>query len=174
MFFEALARGLDRLTAGLSAALIFAALGVFLFGMGARALAPSLSGGWIEEITIYMVIWAAMLATATAAGHREHVRMDAVLNLLPLRERRALDVLGSLAAFAYCAALAWFGWLTVEFAMRIGERGPSVLRLPMGWYYASLPCGIGLCAARILIRAVLLARRSASDNPAGPPPEPGV
>ena len=160
----ALARLLDRLAAGLTAALAFAALSVFLSGMALRALAPSLAGGWAEESTIYLVVWASLLASADAVAKDDHVRMDAVTRLLPPRGRTAASVAAGLAAFAYCAALAWFGWLTVEFALRMDERGPSAMRLPMAWYYASLPCAMALCAARVLLRA---AARLKSPGPPG-------
>ena len=153
----ALARFLDRLTASLTAGLAFAALFVFLLGMALRALAPSLSGGWAEEATIYLVVWASLLGAADAVAKDDHVRMDAVTRLLPPRGRAVAGALAGLAAFAYCAALAWFGWLTVEFAVRMDERGPSAMRLPMAWYYAGLPCAMALCASRILLRAALRA-----------------
>ena len=156
-----LARFLDRVGGVLAAALALTALVVFLSGMAIRALAPSFSGGWAEESTIYLIVWASLLAAADAVAKNEHVRMNVMARMLPPRGRLALGILGGLASFVYCAALGWFGWLTVDFAARIGERGPSAMRFPMAGYYASLPCAMALCVIRIFLQ--MLAAREESD-----------
>lgn len=135
----------------LAAILAIAALFLFLSGMMFRSLVPRLAGGWIEELTIYLVVWALFLAAAGAVAHRGHVATDFLIRLLPDGIRRSLDILADVTGLVFCAALAWMGWLVVDFALLLDERGPSMLQIPRAWYYAALPVSMALMSLRYLL-----------------------
>lgn len=136
----------------IGAALLLAGLALFLSGMVLRWTGSPLGGAWIEEVTIYLVAWGMLMAAASAVALDEHVRVDFVLRLLgPKAERRA-DILAAVAGLAFCLMMAWFGWEVVQFALRWDERGPSMLQIPMAYYYAALPVSMLLCSLRYVFK----------------------
>ena len=104
------------------ATLLILSLIVFLSGMVLR-LAGFSVGGWIEEVTIYLVVWGLLLAAASCVTYGEHVRADFFLRLIGERFRYFADILASVSGFLFCIIMAWFGWLVVEFALAWDERG---------------------------------------------------
>jgi TRAP-type C4-dicarboxylate transport system permease small subunit len=140
------------------ASLVLGALVLFMGGMVLRWFGSSYAGGWVEEVTIYLVVWGMLLSTASAVAMNEQVRADFVLRMVGPRLEQAADILAALAGLIFCAALAWFGWEVVTFAMRWDERGPSILQIPTSYYYAALPVSMALCAMRYLLKLGALLR----------------
>ena len=130
------------------------ALLLFLTGMVSRHYSLGLGGGWINEVTIYLVSWGLLLSAAGCVAEREHVRTDFFLRMVGPKFRYLADLLAALAGLIFCLALAWYGWQVVQFALAWDERGPSYLQIPMAWYYAALPVSLGLCSLRYLFELV--------------------
>ena len=142
--------------------LVLSALLLFLSGMVFRLTSSPLSGGWIAEVSIYLVAWGLLMSAAGCVASGEHVRADFFLQKVGAGTRHAADILAAAAGLAFCLTLAWFGFKVVEFAFAWDERGPSFLQLPTGYYYAALPVSMALCSLRYLILLVSLLR----GNPA--------
>lgn len=136
------------------AALVLTALFLFLGGMLLRWLGSPYGGGWIEEITIYLVAWGLLLSAASAVATNDHVRADFFLRMIGKRAHHVADLLAALAGMLFCFAMAWFGWEVVEFSLRWDERGPSILQIPTAYYYAALPVSMALCALRYLMKII--------------------
>ena len=141
------------------ATLLILSLIVFLSGMVLRLAGYSV-GGWIEEVTIYLVAWGLLLSAASCVAHGEHVRADFFLQLVGERFRFYADILAAISGFIFCIFMAWFGWLVVEFALAWDERGPSYLQIPTAWYYAALPVSMVLCSIRYIINLVAIITKS--------------
>lgn len=154
---------LKSLESLLGGALVLGALILFLSGMASRYFSLGLGGGWIAEVSVYLVAWGLLLSAAGCVAHGEHVRADFFLRMTGEKFRRRADMLASLCGLAFCLALAWFGWEVVAFALAWDERGPSYLQIPMAYFYAALPASMALCALRYAIElaAMLRARRAA-------------
>ena len=146
------------------AALMLAGLLLFLSGMVMRWIGSAYSGGWVEEVTIYLIAWGMLLSAASSVALKEHVRADFLLRMLGVRMRFTADIFASLSGLAFCAAMAWFGYEVVQFALQWDERGPSMLQLPTAWYYAALPVSMALCSLRYLLDLVGLLRQGATDE----------
>ena len=142
--------------------LVLAALLLFLSGMVFRLISSPLSGGWIGEVSIYMVAWGLLMSAAGCVASGEHVRADFFLQKVGARSRHLANTLAAAAGLAFCLALAWFGYKVVAFAFAWDERGPSFLQIPTGYYYAALPVSMALCSLRYLILLISLLR----GNPA--------
>lgn len=139
-------------------ALVLGALLLFLSGMVLRYFSLPFGSGWIGEVSIYLVAWGLLLSAAGCVAEREHVRADFFLRMTGPGFRRIAEVLAAVAGLAFCAAMTWFGWKVVAFAVAWDERGPSILQLPMAWYYAALPVSMAACSVRFLIELVLVLR----------------
>ena len=142
-----------------AAALILAALVLFLFGMVTRWLDTSIAGGWVEEVTIYLVTWASLLAAASAVALNEHIRADFFLRLIGPDLRYAADILASLTGLVYCVIMTWLGYLVVEFAIAWDERGSTILQIPRAYFYSALPVSLGFCALRYVLQITELVQR---------------
>ncbi len=138
--------------------LVLAALMLFLSGMVLRLISSPLSGGWVAELSIYMVAWGLLLSAAGCVAEGEHVRADFFLRMVGPRTHFFADVLAALAGLTFCLVLTWFGTKVVAFAFAWDERGPSFLQIPTGYYYAALPVSMGLCSLRYLFVLVGLLR----------------
>jgi TRAP-type mannitol/chloroaromatic compound transport system permease small subunit len=55
-----------------------------------------------------------VLGGAYVLRYRDHVNVDLIYSRLPLRTKAILDLITSLAFFAFCGVLLWQGW---EFAL---------------------------------------------------------
>ncbi len=141
------------------AAAALSGLLLFLYGMAARAIAPEYTGAWIEIVTVYLIMWAVMLAAVGVSVEGAHVRADFLIRILPPAFSRVVDALGIAAAAAYCTLMAWCSWLVLDFAFLLGERGPSELRIPLTYYYAAYPLAFGLSAAGCALAACLVILR---------------
>jgi TRAP-type C4-dicarboxylate transport system permease small subunit len=142
---------LKNLESYIGGLLVLAALMLFLSGMVFRLISSPLSGGWIREVSIYMVAWGLLMSAAGCVAHGEHVRADFFLAKASGKARHLADILAAAAGLIFCVVLAWFGYAVVEFAFAWDERGPSFLQIPTGYYYAALPVSMALCSLRYLI-----------------------
>jgi TRAP-type C4-dicarboxylate transport system permease small subunit len=132
----------------LGAVLLLGGLLLFLTGMVLRLIGSQYSGGWVAEITIYLVAWGLLISAAGCVAYGEHIRADFFIRMLGPGLRLSADILASISGLSFCFAMAWFGWEISSFALLWDERGPSFLQIPTVWYYAALPFSMLLCSLR--------------------------
>ena len=96
----ALEQALLRVVEPLTAALIVAEVGVLSAGVIARYVfnRPLI---WSDELASALFLWLAMLGSVIALGRGEHMRLTAVVSMLPARLRPWLEAFG-LAVSAAC------------------------------------------------------------------------
>jgi C4-dicarboxylate transporter DctQ subunit len=149
----------DRTEQTLVGVLGLAALGFALWQTISRYFFPKESISYAEEVIVYLLIWAIMIVSSQLVRTDSHVRPDLVLNVVPARVARWMEVSNCAAAILFCGALIWYGRQVVDIALLIDERSPSDLRFPMWIYYAALPAGGLLMLIRYVIRLVGLVAR---------------
>ena len=142
------ARLLRNFESSLASALLLAALMLFLGGMTARIAGFPVRGGWVVELTVYLVVWSLFVATAACVVHRDHVRADFFVLRMGPKWRHLAEIAAAAAGLAFCLMLAVTGWMTVEFALMLDERGPSAMQFRKAWYYLALPVSMALCSVR--------------------------
>jgi len=64
---------------------------------------------WTEELSRYLMIWAALLAVSCGAFYREHIGLDIVKRFLPPSGARILMISLDLISMAFFLFLAWYG-----------------------------------------------------------------
>jgi C4-dicarboxylate transporter, DctQ subunit len=140
---------LERLSIGLLGAL---AMLVGLTQVLGRYIAPRFAISWAEEVIVYLIVWGVMIASSQLVRSDGHVRPDLVLRAVPPQVQRWMEALNCLVALAFSAGMAWYGWVIVSSSWALDERSSTGLSFPMWLYYAALPTGGLLMAARYLIR----------------------
>jgi C4-dicarboxylate transporter DctQ subunit len=121
-----------------------AAMLVGLVQVVGRYVAPRYAISWAEEVIVYLVVWGIMLAASQLVRTDGHVRPDLVLRATSPQVQRWMEVTNCIAAIAFCAGLAWYGWSIVGTS--------SDLRFPMWLYSAAIPTGAVLMTGRYFNR----------------------
>src|SRR6266702_7811367 len=112
----------DRAEQTLVGVLGLAALGFALWQAVSRYFFPQGSISYAEEVIVYLLIWAIMIVSSQLVRTDSHVRPDLVLNVVPARMARWMEMFNCVAAIIFCGALVWYGWQIVATARLIDER----------------------------------------------------
>lgn len=136
--------------------LLIVALGISLFDMFARIIAPKWVTGFSEELVVYIVVWALFIAVSKLTYENGHVRADLVVQMLPQTGRRIAEILSCLIGFTFGAVVFYFSYLAAIEAWEYGDLSASTLRMPLWMFYVCLPTGFLLVVLRYLIKLWLL------------------
>lgn len=106
---------------------------------------------WTEEFIIVIFSW--MLFVGLASGFRErmHLRVDALLIVLP---PAALAVLGLLATATTLATLGGLVWFGTSQALSLADVQTPMMRISAAWAVTALPVGAALGCLHIMRHAV--------------------
>jgi TRAP-type C4-dicarboxylate transport system permease small subunit len=120
---------------------------------------------WAEEIMIFIMIWCVMLGAALVTWENQHLRMDAVYHLSPLRVRRWLNAVSTLAFLLVGVFVFVQSARVVLLVASTGQRS-VVAEVPMLIPYGALPVGFGLMVIMVAWRFRAFVRAGAADEPA--------
>ncbi len=113
-----------------------------------RYLLPSLAAGWVDELVIYLSVWAMWLSGGLLVRQGAHVRADILGGVLSPRLAALLTRIGTALGMAFCALMTYAGAMVVAMSVQLGERSDSELALPLYWYYSGFPVGMALMTWR--------------------------
>jgi TRAP-type C4-dicarboxylate transport system permease small subunit len=106
------------------------------------------------EITSYMLACGISWALAHTLATRAHIRVDVLVNRMPLRLRAVLHVFALLLLAGFAVFVAWAGWALLDESLMFDAHDNSALHVPL-----SVPQGIwafGLFAFLLMIIGLLL------------------
>lgn len=136
--------------------LMFAALGLFLGGAVIRAFLPLHAIDWAEEVALYCIIWATVIAGSTLVAENRHISTEVFVGMMSDRVRRVIGWGTVLLSAGFCGAMLVFGWQAYDFALLLDERSASSLRTPQAYaVFLALPVGMALILARMGVMLVL-------------------
>jgi TRAP-type transport system small permease protein len=129
-------------------ALLMAALVMVIWFEVFQRYALRLGFTWGEELSRYIMIWAALMAVPVGAYRREHIGLELISNALPSAQRRylrlALDIIG----------LAFFLFLTV-YGVGMAASGKTqyatIFGMNMVVPFASVPICGALTSIQIIV-----------------------
>ena len=135
-----LARICERAIDGAAAVLVFA-IAALVF---AQVIVRYVLGGslvWSEELTRVLFVWMVLLAASTA----EPMRIDFVLQALPIRVAAAVSIVAEAVVFGLTCYLIWGAWGMVELT---SEDRFTAVDLSVSWIYIALLVSATLWLAR--------------------------
>lgn len=145
--FAALNRGLARLEEALVAVLL---AGMVLLTFSQVVTRYAFNAGWVWslEATTYMFGGLLMVGISYAMRQHAHMNVDALVNTLPRRWKRAATLLAIALCFAYLALMIWGAF---ELVARLRELGSNARDLPVKrWVLmCMLPAGFSLLGLRL-------------------------
>ena len=94
-------------------------------GVVFRALGRSLV--WYDEVASVMLAWLTFYGSALASVKRAHIGCPEIVDAMPWRARRAVNIVAQVLVIAFFALLGWVGvWITA------GACDRTLVSLPCG------------------------------------------
>jgi TRAP-type C4-dicarboxylate transport system permease small subunit len=106
---------------------------------------------WTEEFIVILFTWMLFVGVASGFRARMHLRVDALLVVLPERFRLHLGAAAVLVTLATLIGLVWFG--TRQTLTMLTTQTP-MMRISAAWAVSALPVGAFLSCIHILRHAV--------------------
>lgn len=113
---------------------------------------------WQTEFTVYALVAATFLGSPYVLLHRGHVGVDLVPSMLEGRARFLLELTGGLISLAFCATLAYSGWLYFHEAWVGNWKTDTVWAPPLWIPLLPLPLGIGMLCLQYIAELIKLAK----------------
>lgn len=153
----ALRRGLRRagdgvagLALGLAAAALFLVVGLNAANVVLRYFfLYSLS--WAQEAMLYLTIFGVYVGAIAVAWQEAHIRIDAILNLVPARLRRVLDVVSTLLLAAVLIPIVIASFQVVGFLFDADETSDA-LQIEMWIPQSVVPVSLLLIVVLAVLR----------------------
>ena len=117
------------------------ALAMCSYNVIVRLTAPSLTLDFVEEVQVYMVIWAVFLSLGTVTLMDRHVKSDFFINMFPPKLKHGVEVLADVLGLIFCIFAVYYGAVVAHQAWEFGDVSTTMLRMPLWIYFAALPGG---------------------------------
>lgn len=111
------------------------------------------SSTWIEEAVRYLIIWTTFIGSAVCFRKGSHMGIDLIFSITKGRVKKAVEIFGLVASFAFMIFLFKYGVDLVLFTKQTGQITPS-LEIQLFWIYMGIPLG-ALLSGIELIRAFI-------------------
>ena len=163
---HAAAAGSKLTLAAVERFLMAASMGVLCLLTMANVLVryfTSASFAWTEEVSIFLMIVLAMVASSAAVARNRHIRIEYFADAGPESRQRALARFGAALVALLFALIAVLSARVLWDDVQYGETSPGI-GVPQWWYSMWLP----ILSLAIMLRAVGLWRRGgqpAADHP---------
>jgi TRAP-type transport system small permease protein len=125
---------------------------VFLRNIDAGGVPPS---NELSEDCLYLVT---LLAAPGLLRQGQHIRVDIVLRVLPLRLGWFLEWVSDVIGLACCLVFVWYGTGVAMASLADGALSIKTLVLPEWWLLAPMPVAFALLAVEFVFRMHRLAQ----------------
>lgn len=120
---------------------------------------------WAFDLSEYGLVWMTFLAAPWVLLKDRHVRIELLVDALPVRYQRVFGVVVSAIAFLTCSILAWRCGIAASDYYTGGDMMPRIWRIPRILAYAVVPIGSFLLAIACVFRLGLyLTARDPEDE----------
>lgn len=144
MEFPAFLKRLNRISA-IIAGILISFIGVLSTMEGIVRGFFSAPTSWSVDISVYMLIWAIFLATASAFQDKNHVSVDFVREGMGrrwgIRVQRSLTIVGYVMALVYVVAFTWSSISILSDAIKFGKLTRAIVQIPVSYLYIGMVIG---------------------------------
>lgn len=106
---------------------------------------------WAEEAMNYLMIFSVYAGAVSVAWRQAHIRIDAFLNLAPLRYRRVANVASTLVLVAILIPVTMASYQVVKQLFQFDQRSDA-MHLPMWIPQSIVPAALLLIVVMSLLR----------------------
>lgn len=111
--------------------------------------------GWSEEISTYLMIWAAFLGAAYALKEDAHIGVDLLLSRLPERVKPFFHLFHCVIGVIFCSILFYKGVELVQFSIILNNRSIAI-DFPLFIPQLAVPVGSAMLVLQFLAKAAKL------------------
>lgn len=105
--------------------------------------------GWSEEAMRYIYVWMCLLGISAAVKNNNHIKIVMLVNLLPEKVRKWIDLAGDLLFTLVSLIFILYGVRMVLGFWEFPQKSPA-MEIPLAYIYAALPLGFFLTCLRML------------------------
>jgi len=123
---------------------------------------------WYDEVASVLLAWLTFYGSALASAKRAHIGCPELVEAMPWRARRALNVVAQLVVIAFFALLGYIGMKIMP--ILAGDTLVSLSWVPMNFVQSVIPIASALIvvAETAYLAELLLARSPAERETGGP------
>lgn len=114
-----------------------------------------ISTDWQDEASVFLLVGATFLASATVQQHRGHVGIEALAAILPRAINTARLFMVDIASLAFCAFFSWKSWTLLHEAIVEGHTSATSWAPPLWIPYGTMALGMSLLCAQIVLQLAL-------------------
>ena len=122
-----------------------------------------ISTDWQDEASVFLLVGAVFLASATVQQHRGHVGIEALAAILPRTVNMVRLFLVDIASLAFCAFFSWKSWTLLHEALVEGHTSATSWAPPLWIPYGTMALGMSMLCAQIALQLAL--RLFAKESP---------
>jgi TRAP-type C4-dicarboxylate transport system permease small subunit len=142
---------LNRIIVVLSSVALVAASLILSYSVVIRYVLKA-STYWQDEASVFLIVAAVFLSSASVQARRGHVAIEALVGLLSERTNRIRQVLVDVASFFFCAFFAWKSWTLLHEAWVDGQVSGSTWAPPLWIPYLLMTVGMTLLSIQIFLQ----------------------
>ena len=113
---------------------------------------------WAFDLSEYALVWITFLAAPWILMNDRHIRIELLLDVLPVSVQRIFGVAVSIVAIVACAVLTWRTGIAALSYFERGDMMARIWRIPRIYPYAVIPFGCGLLTVGFVFRLGLYLR----------------
>jgi TRAP-type C4-dicarboxylate transport system permease small subunit len=114
-----------------------------------------LSTDWQDELSVFLIVGAVFMSSASIQARRGHVAIEAIVGLLPASVNHVRQIVVDAASFAFCAFFAWKSWVLLAEAWTENFHSESTWAPPLWIPYSLMTAGMTLLAVQLLMQILL-------------------
>jgi len=93
---------------------------------------------WVDEVSLYFIVWGILLGTAVALRDDRHIRVSLLYNFLPVSVKRYVRMFSNVIGFLFCIFFTVYGIKLEQTYFISGQRSVNLL-IPLWYVYAAIP-----------------------------------
>jgi TRAP-type transport system small permease protein len=107
---------------------------------------------WATEVSEYALYLITLLVAPWLLRRGQHIRVDLVLGLLPIRVAWVIEATSDVVGFTVCLVMLRYGSVMTYESWRLGSITIKNLVFPEWWLLAPLPLAFALLAVEFVFR----------------------
>ncbi|UTT87146.1 TRAP transporter small permease (plasmid) [Vibrio pelagius] len=126
-------------------------LGLFTFIFLEIVLRPfNISIAWSGEAARFLFVWVIYLGISYAIRDGRHIRVLALVKLLPVKTQQFLNLVSNLVFLSYQGIVLYYAIKITEKSFRLGQLAPA-MEIPLALLYVCLVVSAALSIIRLSI-----------------------
>lgn len=93
---------------------------------------------WVDEVSLYFVVWGVLLGTAVALRDDRHIRVSLLYGFLPVHVKRYFRMFSNAVGFFFCVFFVYYGIELEQVYLMTGQRSTNIL-IPLWIVYSAIP-----------------------------------